>query len=84
MSPEPDGQGDETLGLTIERDAESEEIVRQLEKGLPGWPGFGDQGWTDTITAVCWVCLFVQTKHLLNSPRNVSSRLCMSSKATKT
>lgn len=53
MSPEPDGQGDETLGLTVERDAESEEIVRQLEKGLPGWPGFGDQGWTDTITAVC-------------------------------
>ncbi|RDB21230.1 Chromatin structure-remodeling complex subunit rsc1 [Hypsizygus marmoreus] len=42
MSPEPDGHGEGT----IERDRESEEIVAQLEKGLPRWPGFGEEGWT--------------------------------------
>jgi len=36
-----------------ERDPESEEIVRQLEKGLPRWPGFGDQGWMKEGTSVC-------------------------------
>jgi chromatin structure-remodeling complex subunit RSC1/2 len=40
-----DGQGDDHLGG--ERDAGSEEIVKQLEKGLPRWEGFGDAGWMD-------------------------------------
>ncbi|KAF9466917.1 RSC complex protein [Collybia nuda] len=67
MSPEPDGQGDEAQGLTIERDAESEEIVRQLEKGLPRWPGFGDQGWTDTITAE----RIIEILHVIKSYKDV-------------
>jgi hypothetical protein len=40
-----DRQGDDHLGG--ERDAGSEEIVKQLEKGLPRWEGFGDAGWMD-------------------------------------
>ncbi|KAI0666207.1 hypothetical protein C8Q78DRAFT_994933 [Trametes maxima] len=31
------------------RDGESDEIVRQLEKGLPRWEGFADVGWTDDL-----------------------------------
>ncbi|TFK47979.1 hypothetical protein OE88DRAFT_1635762 [Heliocybe sulcata] len=29
----------------VPRDEQSEEIVKQLEKSLPGWPGFSEQGW---------------------------------------
>ncbi|KAI0651399.1 hypothetical protein C8Q79DRAFT_32964 [Trametes meyenii] len=34
------------------RDGESDEIVRQLEKGLPRWEGFADVGWTDDLDPV--------------------------------
>ncbi|KAH8822762.1 hypothetical protein DL96DRAFT_1619137 [Flagelloscypha sp. PMI_526] len=30
---------------SLDRDPESEQIVSRLEKGLPKWPGFTDQGW---------------------------------------
>ncbi|XP_006454962.1 hypothetical protein AGABI2DRAFT_148258 [Agaricus bisporus var. bisporus H97] len=43
MSPD-NGHAD---GMMLERDPESEEIVKQLEKGLPRWPGFGEEGWMD-------------------------------------
>lgn len=46
-----DGGGDE-MSAIIERDPESEEIVKQLEKGLPRWPGFGEEGWTQDISPV--------------------------------
>lgn len=49
MSPEPDGHGD---NRGVERDEETEEIVRQLEKGLPRWPGFGEEGWRGDISQV--------------------------------
>jgi chromatin structure-remodeling complex subunit RSC1/2 len=45
MSSGLNGQGDDHLGG--ERDAGSEEILKQLEKGLPKWEGFGDAGWMD-------------------------------------
>ena len=32
-----------------ERDGESEEIVRELEKGLTKWKGFADIGWMDEV-----------------------------------
>jgi len=48
MSPEPDGPT-EDVG---ERDPESEKIVKQLEKGLPRWPGFGEEGWMTETTPV--------------------------------
>ncbi|KAF9449324.1 hypothetical protein P691DRAFT_812703 [Macrolepiota fuliginosa MF-IS2] len=41
-----DGTGDD---MVAERDPESEEIVKQLEKGLPRWPGFGEQGWMEEV-----------------------------------
>jgi chromatin structure-remodeling complex subunit RSC1/2 len=50
MTPEPDILGD--TNLAVERNEENEEIVRQLEKGLPRWPGFGEEGWSDGISQV--------------------------------
>lgn len=60
MSPEYDVQGnDGTTGHDVERDPESEEIVKQLEKGLPQWPGFGEEGWVQEASAVCSIiCAF--------------------------
>ncbi|KAI3602360.1 rsc complex protein [Moniliophthora roreri] len=51
-SPEPEGHSDDpALKLRMEgvqqRDAASEEIVRQLERSLPRWPGFSDFGWME-------------------------------------
>lgn len=48
MSPD-DGNGDD---MVAERDPESEEIVKQLEKGLPRWPGFGEEGWMEETPSV--------------------------------
>jgi chromatin structure-remodeling complex subunit RSC1/2 len=58
MSPEPEGQGDEIgVGVGVERDPESEEIVRQLEKSLPRWKGFGDEGWMEEVNPVSMVSI---------------------------
>lgn len=46
-TPEP-----EVVGHDGARDGESDEIVRQLEKGLPRWEGLADAGWTDEVDAV--------------------------------
>jgi chromatin structure-remodeling complex subunit RSC1/2 len=50
MSPDHEGQGDDMLGM--EREAGSEEIVKQLEKGMPKWEGFGEAGWMDDVDHV--------------------------------
>lgn len=47
-----DGEGEEygdevTVREEEARDGESETIVRQLEKGLPRWDGFGPDGWME-------------------------------------
>ena len=53
MSPEYDVQGnDGATGHDVERDPESEEIVKQLERGLPQWAGFGEEGWMQEASAV--------------------------------
>jgi chromatin structure-remodeling complex subunit RSC1/2 len=51
MSPDPDGQADTTAGPSAgqDRDGDSEAIVRQLEKSLPRWEGFGDLGWMSEV-----------------------------------
>ncbi|KAF8628527.1 hypothetical protein AX15_003840 [Amanita polypyramis BW_CC] len=52
MTSEYDNQGNEgTTGPEMERDPESEEIVKQLEKGLPQWSGFGEEGWMQEVSA---------------------------------
>ncbi|GBE78547.1 hypothetical protein SCP_0114360 [Sparassis crispa] len=43
-TPEPEG-----VAIDTARDGESEEIVSQLEKGLPRWEGFGDVGWAEGL-----------------------------------
>ncbi|TFK38725.1 RSC complex protein [Crucibulum laeve] len=35
--------------VSTERDPASEDIVKQLEKGLPRWPGFCEQGWMGEV-----------------------------------
>lgn len=52
VSPESDGQEEATAAFQAERDPQSEEIVKQLEKGLPKWPGFGEEGWMNEINPV--------------------------------
>ena len=46
-TPEP-----EVGGRDSARDGESDEIVRQLEKGLPRWEGFADVGWAEDLSPV--------------------------------
>jgi len=52
ISPESDGQDDDGAAYQAERDPQSEEIVKQLEKGLPRWPGFGQEGWMNEVHPV--------------------------------
>lgn len=61
-----DGGGDE-MSAIIERDPESEEIVKQLEKGLPRWPGFGEEGWTQDISPE----RIVEIVHVIKSYKDV-------------
>ncbi|KAG6902000.1 hypothetical protein C0995_005800 [Termitomyces sp. Mi166 len=46
-----DGGGHD-VPAAIPRDQESEDIVKQLEKGLPPWPGFGEEGWSEDVSQV--------------------------------
>ncbi|KAH0590018.1 Chromatin structure-remodeling complex subunit rsc1 [Termitomyces sp. J132] len=41
--------GGHDVPAAVPRDQESEEIVKQLEKGLPPWPGFGKEGWSEEV-----------------------------------
>ncbi|KAF9007885.1 hypothetical protein BDQ17DRAFT_1455107 [Cyathus striatus] len=50
MSTDAEGGGDDGPSIGTERDPESEAIVKQLEKGLPRWSGFGDRGWMEEAT----------------------------------
>ena len=54
VSPDDDGDGQEEGGVSFhpERDPLSEEIVKQLEKGLPRWPGLGEYGWMQEVKPV--------------------------------
>ena len=49
FSPDSDGQAMDD-GPAMERDNLSEEVVKQLERGLPRWQGFGDKGWMEYAT----------------------------------
>ncbi|KAH9947379.1 hypothetical protein B0H21DRAFT_739315 [Amylocystis lapponica] len=43
-TPEPEGPANEPA-----RDGETDEIVKQLERGLPRWEGFSAMGWTEDL-----------------------------------
>ncbi len=53
--------------VPTERDAASEEIIRHLDKSLPRWPGFSEEGWTRNIkvifTPVVWLPFFNRQRH---------------------
>ncbi|KAJ2912411.1 hypothetical protein MD484_g8004, partial [Candolleomyces efflorescens] len=48
MSPDAESSMEDVP--IMERDPLSEEIAKQLERGLPRWPGFGDKGWMEYAT----------------------------------
>ena len=68
MSPDTDGPGDDIT--TMERDVGSEEIVRQLEKGLPRWKGFGDSGWMAEVEPVRPISQSTTVSHSVSRHRN--------------
>lgn len=45
----PDSDDEAGIVFHAERDPQSEEIVKQLDKGLPRWPGFEEEGWMEEI-----------------------------------
>ena len=50
---EDEGQEEDGPGNNkTERDPLSEEIVKQLERGLPRWPGLSDEGWLEDMSPV--------------------------------
>ena len=51
-TPESDGPEDDEPATRTDRDPQSDEIIKQLEKGIPGWPGFGEEGWMDEVKSV--------------------------------
>lgn len=58
-TPEPEGVANQPT-----RDSDSDEIVRQLERGLPRWEGFSDQGWMEEVSQVSHhlLALFLQRR----------------------
>lgn len=65
----------------------SEEIVKQLERSLPRWPGFGEEGWMDDVSPVRFVLpLRTTTRNLfiLGTCRSELLRSYMESRATRT
>lgn len=47
MSPDSDGGGEDDNPMPVDRDPLSEEIARNLERGLPRWAGFHELGWLE-------------------------------------
>lgn len=61
MTPEGDAGADD---MHTARDDESDEIVRQLERGLPRWDGFDDGGWMAEIGAVSCLSVKCRTQYV--------------------
>lgn len=57
-TPEPEGLPTDTA-----RDEESEEIVKQLEKGLPRWDGFADVGWMEEVDPGRYLAIVLAIKN---------------------
>lgn len=77
--------GSHDVPAAMPRDQESEEIVKQLEKGLPPWPGFGEEGWSEDINQVGLVYVGLDIADPFDiENRNALSRSYKQSKATKT
>ena len=49
-----DGPEEDEPAAQTDRDPQSDEIIKQLEKGIPGWPGFGEEGWMDEVKPVSY------------------------------
>ncbi len=67
---EDEGQEEEGQRNRPERDPLSEEIVKQLEKGLPRWSGFAEEGWMGDVTTVSWYFLSKCVAYIVFSGTN--------------
>ena len=58
----PDSEGPEDVGPAVQtdRDPQSDEIIKQLEKGLPSWPGFSEDGWMSEVKPVSETILVLE------------------------
>jgi chromatin structure-remodeling complex subunit RSC1/2 len=54
ITHDSDGPQEDELAAQTDRDPQSDEIIKQLEKGIPAWPGFGEEGWMDEVKPVSW------------------------------
>ena len=55
ITHDSDGPEEDESATQTDRDPQSDEIIKQLEKGIPGWPGFGEEGWMNEVKPVsCW------------------------------
>ena len=52
IAHDSDGPEEDEPAAQMDRDPRSDEIIKQLEKGIPGWPGFGEEGWMDEVKPV--------------------------------
>ena len=52
ITHDSDGPEEDEPTAQTDRDPQSDEIIKQLEKGIPGWPGFGEEGWMDEVKPV--------------------------------
>ncbi|KAG6817288.1 hypothetical protein H0H87_010630 [Tephrocybe sp. NHM501043] len=68
------GQGNEAP-TAIYRDQESDEIVKQLEKGLPRWPGLGEEGWSEEVSQVSLCAMSFGSKLIRNAQERLSEIL---------
>ena len=52
ITHDSDGPEEDEPAAQTDRDPQSDEIIKQLEKVIPGWPGFGEEGWMDEVKPV--------------------------------
>jgi chromatin structure-remodeling complex subunit RSC1/2 len=52
ITHDSDGSEEDEPAAQMDRDPQSDEIIKQLEKAIPGWPGFGEEGWMDEVKPV--------------------------------
>lgn len=76
--------GDSEAGPDTSRNPGDDEIIRQLEKGLPKWPGASDKGWMHEVSPVGVLACVLMTSSPPPGYRTGTPRLYTLSRLTKT
>ncbi len=75
--------GDSEAGPDTGRNPGDDEIIRQLEKGLPKWPGASDKGWMHEVSPVGVLACILMTHSSHPGYRTSTLRLYTLSRPTK-